>query len=300
MKPDHRDPDDHRGETLSSPPKSIPVRAFRMLLRVISRASPELAGRAAFAIWFVPGRTPEHPDGRRVLETADRGELQVSGQRVQTYSWGTGPVVLLVHGWGSRAAHLTGFVLPLLEAGFRVVTLDAPAHGRSDGRRTDVWEIAGAIAALHRLEGPLHGAITHSFGTLSLITAMREHDAQLGRAVCLAPAVRRDSLLEAFARLLELPDPVRLNLEQRVLAFTGPELWDEAVLRVPTLIFHDRDDTRIPFSDSLAIEGAWPRTRLTSTRGLGHKGILRDPMVVSKAVAFLASEEAAAKPRQGT
>ena len=42
-----------------------------------------------------------------------------------------GPVALVIHGWGASAADMVPLSQPLLEAGLRVLLLDARGHGRS-------------------------------------------------------------------------------------------------------------------------------------------------------------------------
>jgi pimeloyl-[acyl-carrier protein] methyl ester esterase len=50
---------------------------------------------------------------------------------IYTHTSGTGPDLVLVHGWGLHGGIWDRFV-PLLEAHFRVSCVDLPGHGRSD------------------------------------------------------------------------------------------------------------------------------------------------------------------------
>ena len=50
----------------------------------------------------------------------------------------------------------------------------------------------------------------------------------------------------------------------------------------PTLVIHDRDDKEVRWEDGAAIAGAWPGARLETTTGLGHRRILRDPVVIQR------------------
>jgi pimeloyl-ACP methyl ester carboxylesterase len=61
---------------------------------------------------------------------------------------------------------MTGFVDPLLSAGYRAVAYDQPAHGESDGKMTNMLEIAPTMDILVRKEGNFDAVIAHSFGTL--------------------------------------------------------------------------------------------------------------------------------------
>ena len=59
-------------------------------------------------------------------------------------------------------------------------------------------------------------------------------------------------------------------------------------MRTPLLVVHDRDDAEVPWQDGAIVARGWPGAVLSTTGGLGHRRILRDPRVVSAATAFLA------------
>ena len=62
-------------------------------------------------------------------------------------------------------------------------------------------------------------------------------------------------------------------------------------MRAPLLIVHDEDDVDVPWQDGERYAQAWPDSRLMTTRGLGHRRILREPEVLEAVATFL---------RQGT
>jgi pimeloyl-ACP methyl ester carboxylesterase len=105
-----------------------------------------------------PGVGPGQP-----LDTSWRGH------RIVGESWGDGPPVLLVHGWGGRRPHLGVFVKPLVESGHRVIAFDLPSHNESDAGelapgRTTIVECAEAVAAVVSTHGPARATVAHSFG----------------------------------------------------------------------------------------------------------------------------------------
>jgi pimeloyl-[acyl-carrier protein] methyl ester esterase len=55
--------------------------------------------------------------------------------RLHTESWGTGPDLFLVHGWGMNAAVWKPFADRLVDR-YRVTAIDMPGHGLSDGPAT--------------------------------------------------------------------------------------------------------------------------------------------------------------------
>ena len=128
----------------------------------LGRLSPDASGRCAALVFQRPphfARTRARPGARR------RRPTRVAGRRgdVAVWQWGSGPRVLLVHGWGGNAARLRHFVAPLVEAGFGVAAFDAPAHGLSHGSFAtlpDFIETVGLVARRHGLRGarrPLDG-----------------------------------------------------------------------------------------------------------------------------------------------
>ena len=62
----------------------------------------------------------------------------------------------------------------LADAGYRLVTFDAPAHGRSSGSHIDLMEYVDALLEVSRKVGPLHGIIAHSFGATATLLALEK------------------------------------------------------------------------------------------------------------------------------
>jgi pimeloyl-ACP methyl ester carboxylesterase len=62
--------------------------------------------------------------------------------------------------------------------------------------------------------------------------------------------------------------------------------------RARLLVFHDPRDWKVPIKDGLEIVASWPRAELVRTPGLGHHRIVRDPVVIAHAVAFLSGKTA--------
>jgi pimeloyl-ACP methyl ester carboxylesterase len=66
-------------------------------------------------------------------------------------------------------------------------------------------------------------------------------------------------------------------------------------MTAPLLVFHDRGDRDVAWTDGEAIAAAWPGAELVSTEGLGHRRIVHDPEVVSRTIAFLAGTKRATR-----
>ena len=127
--------------------------------RILGRLAPSLMASWAYRLWFTPPRYHAPDRERRYEQAAQRGFLRHDPAPVATYRWGEGPPVLLMHGWGGRGTQLHSFIAPLLERGYQVIALDGPAHGRTAGRQTTVFEFVSALASVNEHFGPFSGVI---------------------------------------------------------------------------------------------------------------------------------------------
>ena len=268
------------------------VLALRAVFRTVGSVAPEVAARWAETIFCTPPRHQPRTADEAFLATGRRFSVVSEAQELAAWEWGQGPTVVLVHGWGSRAGRFSAMAPVLAQSGFRVVAYDGPAHGRSTGRLASLPEFARALGAVGRSVGSVYGLVGHSLGGAAATLALRD-GLHAERIVLLAAPADVIRFSTAFADHLRLPPQTRValrrNLEARLKA-----RWDE--LHLPTivrslgasaLLVHDRDDEDVPFSQAEELARAWPGARLVPTTGLGHRAILRDPVVVRRAVAFL-------------
>jgi len=276
----------------------LSVRALRGGFRVFGRAAPALAAAAAARLFGSPPRRQTSDAEREALARGRSGNLEMGGGRIAMWTWGSGPAVLLAHGWGSRGARLRSFVEPLVASGRSVVAFDAPGHGDSSGRTSSLPQFALAIRAVADTAGDIEAVVAHSLGCPSVAFAMTR-GLSLSRAVFLAPAANPGAYTERFARTLAIPAPVLERMKRR-FEDKYRLRWEELDLpraarnfQAALLVIHDRADAEVPFENGESIAAAWPGATLVPTEGLGHTRIVHDPAVVARAVAFVTGSEAA-------
>ena len=272
--------------------KTAPLWMLRTAFRTVGSVAPSVAARWAETIFCSPPRHEARPAEEAFLATGRRLTVQSQGQDLAVWAWGQGPVVILAHGWGGRAGRLTALAGGLMQNGFRVVLFDAPAHGASMGRLASLPQFSRALRDVGNAVGPVHGLVGHSLGGAAVSLAMR-HGLAARRAVLLAPPADVFLFSHAFAEHLRIPPRVRRvmreNLESR-LQIRWEELHIPTLARsmtIPALIVHDVDDPDVPYGHGAEIARAWPAAELVTTRGLGHRSILRDPEVVRRTRDFL-------------
>jgi pimeloyl-ACP methyl ester carboxylesterase len=210
------------------------------------------------------------------------------------------PAVLLLHGWGSHAARFGSFVEPMLAVGWRVIALDAPAHGQSTGRRSDLGQFRDALAAALDELAPVRAIVAHSLGAAAAVWLLADAPHRDVRALVVVGMPRDVGyMMESFALVLGLREDVRELLRRRFAARfgTAPEGFSAhalaARLRVPTLVVHDEDDDVAPLDHATGFAIGLDRGRLSITRGLNHSGPLRDATTISNIVEFVAEHTTA-------
>ncbi len=274
-------------------------------LRFLEGVSPALAGRIAFQMFLTPLRNyfPVCPREEAVLERSQSRLLRYGRYRrhyLQTFTWAPqggsvrAPTILLMHGWMASASHLSGFVQPLLDEGYRVIAVDAPAHGRSSGFQTSMPEFGEAICQVVRELGPVDGIVAHSFGAASSLFLLHNQPTAIAinSLVSLASPSQVTKMMDIIVKGLGGSDRLREEIEKCFVKRYGNPVDYYAIENMvgdnplPGLVIHDRTDGLIDFSEGEAIAQRWPNSQFIATEGLGHGGILRDPEIIQKVVQF--------------
>lgn len=265
-------------------------------LSQISKLSPILAAWVG-SHWFTQPRRRARPEReQRLLTSATAFSLQ-GGQ--QAWSFGQGPLVVLVHGWEGRGAQLGEFVEPLVASGFRVVTFDVAAHGSSHGTHATILSWLSPLSEIAMRFGDPVCAIGHSFGCPALSLALkRGYHAQ--SVVYLAPPDALDGGTRNFARLTGIGERGKAALENLLSARTGISFAEErvenfgATMNTPLLVVHDEDDTDVPLECAQTYARNWPGCHVFTTRGLGHHKLLRDTTVIERVTTFVRGQHTSA------
>lgn len=256
----------------------------------LSTLNPELATVCqAFA---VPDRVAASWSEVSFLGRGWQASLDVDGDRLAFWMYGCGPVILLMHGWSSRGSHLMGFVKPLIAAGFSVAVLDAPGHGHSSGAGSSVIHAGKAALKLAGHLGDVHGVIAHSAGSTAALWALC-NGLSVKRSVHVCGPSSMTTVVLEIARAHCLNDRQTAEFCAWVEAFMGVTLASIDLpalavgLKHSGLIVHDGDDRVVPVAQSRALHGAWKRSTLIETRGLGHRRILTNAHIIGCAVRFM-------------
>jgi pimeloyl-ACP methyl ester carboxylesterase len=249
-----------------------------------------------YQAFFSPARYEVKQTDREILEWGNNYRIPFEQGELAVTTWGNnGPTILLMHGWGGARAQMTGFVDPLLFAGYRLVAYDQPAHGESDGTMTNLLEIAPTMDLIAQEEGPFHAVIAHSFGTLITSYALVHRNfpaparlVYFGAFNQLLDSLPRFQILAGFSD--EIMEGFRVMLYEKFGREVLEAITNEALtprINIPALLFHDVTDNVTPVQDSRAVASVWKQARLMETEGLGHRGALQSKSIHEQVMKFL-------------
>lgn len=251
-----------------------------------------------YRAFFTPNKYEVKSTDEAIIARGKNYRIPFEGGELAVTTWGeSGSTVLLMHGWGGARAQMTGFVEPLLAAGYRVVAYDQPAHGESNGNMTNVLEIAPTMDLVMQREGKFDVVIAHSFGTLITSYALvKRNFPSPSKLVYLGSFNRLLDSLPRFQVLANLSDELIHGLREMISEKFGRDVLEEIInenlvqhIHIPALMFHDRADNVTPVEDSRAIANAWSEAQYIETNGLGHRGALQSVDVHEQVITFLKS-----------
>lgn len=271
------------------------VRFYRNVartFRVLESISPCFAARCAGRLFSTPIRKPLKEYEVQFLEEGAPLSLSLSGGEIQGWRWGSGPAVLLVHGWSGRAAHFHAIGRELLTRGFSVIAFDKPGHGLSYGRESNLILFNEAIERISKFYGPFVAVVGHSLGSLSVAFTASQF-ALAEKLVLVSPAIGVNHAVEYFidtagishslAKLMmgEFQKRYHVDFSSLEISSLGPNLPLE------TLVFHDQDDHMIPWEETKEWVDRSPSASLQLTQRLGHYKILSDPSIAKRIGDFI-------------
>ena len=258
---------------------------FAILGRLLPRQAAEIARRLLMTPRSYPARDKE-------LLAETQANRRYFGEGLSALHWGEhGPIVLCVHGWEGRATQFAPYIEPLLDAGYQVVSLDAPAHGQSVGEEAHPLLFAKAVQDAAWEFGPIDMIIGHSMGAGAISIAL-SRGLQVRRAVLIAGPASLRAMLLRFSHFISLPERARHRFLALVEAHTGAPLDSVEISKLvpyfemPALIVHDVEDVMMPFTEAQEVAANWPRAQLYKTSGLGHRRIIKHASVVNAVTEF--------------
>lgn len=271
--------------TASSGPLSVAVKAAEPL-------GPSVVAPLLEPLFLLPPSHPRPTTERELLQTAHRFRIRHEGRWLAAWSWGDGPTVVGIHGWGGRGGQFAGYAASLVAAGFSVVLFDAPGHGESEGRLSSLPEFARALETVVASVNGAHAVLAHSMGAAASVMAA-SRGAAIERLVLFGAPTSFQRYARQFQRTLGMSERLYAALQGRLESRFGVR-WNDmeletiaSSLTTPAMFVHDEGDKEAKLENVERVVSQWKGAELFRTTGLGHYRILRDDRVRANVLAYL-------------
>lgn len=277
------------------PPSLKIPKTLKLILKFIFKISNYLSIYIAYKIFTTPVKfsTPKRELGME--ESSQKKKLFVPSihKNIHILSYGySNKKVLLAHGWAGRSTQLFMIANKLLEKGFMVISFDAPSHGKSLGKTTNLLEYIETINAIHQKYGPFEAAIGHSFGALAVMNSQAKN-IFFKTLVTVGSGDKVSDIIFNFSYNLGFDNKFGSQLIQYFEKKNKLNIDDYATnkvaknVKIPVLIIHDANDGDVAVSCAINIRQSLKQGKLLITNGLGHTKILRNKNVTLRIVDFI-------------
>lgn len=243
-------------------------------------------------------------------------KIIVDNHAVEYEGAGTGPVILLLHGW-MQSLHTFDALVPALSISFRVIRLDLPGFGGSEPPKSawGVGEYARFVRDFcEKLQIQPEIVLGHSFSGRIAAKGTAEGVLRPKKLILIASAglakhkTVRSRLFWIVAKagkmgLFLFPRSVQDRFRRRLYEKAGSEYLDAGPLKdtfllvtredlseaarkihVPTLLIWGENDTETPLSDGRRLKELISGARLKILNGAGHFVHQEKPVEVARLI----------------
>jgi pimeloyl-ACP methyl ester carboxylesterase len=158
------------------------------------------------------------------MREGDMRRVDVNGTTLAVHDIGSGPAVVLLHGFPELSYSWRHQVPALVDAGYRVIVPDQRGYGASDvPEAVDEYSlellVGDVVGLLDRLDAPTATIVGHDWGSIVAHTAALTHPKRFDRVVSLNVAYRgacwgfpsigfiREHLADRFSYVLMFQEP---------------------------------------------------------------------------------------------
>lgn len=215
------------------------------------------------------------------------------------YSFGEGPLILLVHGAFGNAGSFRFMIPSLVSKGYRVVAFNMINHqGSPDGIFFTGQAVLHLKALIDHL-GEIFAIVSHSAGTNLVAKALLPPTSvpSLKKCIYLAAHPDQKGNFLMFMDYLFIPPKVYTEISRLYEEDIGKPLEEMSMAKIlpqqtnfkelSNLYIHDEEDQQIPFSRTKEFQVDRYGAELFATKGQGHFRMLKDEKLINKTIDFL-------------
>lgn len=271
---------------------SFVIKSIGNALNATSLISSKLATKKALSLFATPRKGRYNDEQKQIIESAFFEEINYKNMEIATYRWmGNGKTILLAHGWESNAARWDYILKDLKAQDYNIIALDAPAHGRSDGKQFNAILYSEFINETIKRFKP-EVLIGHSVGGMASVFSVHLNDSSvIEKMVLLGAPAHFTGVFSRYKSMMGYNNRISNGLDNIVLErFGNPVSYFSTAdfaetINAKGLIIHDKKDRIIPYEDGQLLANRYKHSEFLTTSGFGHG--LKDSSLTPKIIAFI-------------
>lgn len=279
----------------------IYLKFIKYYLNILSIIAPKYGGKIVINI-FQKVRIKRIKEAEKVFYSKMKHFKipQKNKEPLHCYEIGNpkGKLIFLVHGWDSNAGSLTRFTFELAKKGYRIISLDLPAHSNTKAIRTNLYICKNAFKDLINYINPKEpfSVVAHSFGSIVIAFALSETNYLVDKIVLLSANNKLKEVFLDFQRFIGFNDKIFKQIEIWIKTFFKEDLSEMKVTnRLKTvnfeemLIIHDKFDKVIPYRNAEEITKVLKNTKVQAFEKIGHYRMLWNEDVINTTINFIST-----------
>ncbi|MDG5493098.1 alpha/beta hydrolase [Psychroserpens sp. SPM9] len=246
-------------------------------INLVSFLSPKRAGKMAISLFSRPRRIKLKELEKDFLMTAFIEDVEYDNLNIMTYRWlGKKDTVLLAHGWESNSYRWKPLIEKLKALDYNIISLDAPAHGRSSGKVFNAIIYSECINVVAK-KFNANIIIGHSVGGMAAAFFQQKYQLpSIQKLILLGAPSNFVGVFGRYIAMMGYNNRVAKAMNNIVVERFNqePDYFNAARLsehiNAHGLIIHDELDKIIPYEDAEDFDNFYKNAKLISTRGYGH------------------------------
>lgn len=262
--------------------KTYTLAFYRIYLQIYFFFAPQKAAYKLLMLFATPRVRKLRPYEEQLLGKAKQENITLGKHTIRTYTWGEEtPGILLVHGWEGHGGNMAGIADRLVQLGHTCMAFDAPAHGKSQGKRSTLFAFSECITELFKKYPGMHTVIAHSFGSAASVYTLSRTPHQVQKFALLSTPDRFRDVFDEFYTLLRLTNKQQ---DQVNASFEKNFHYPIDALQVSNdgkntniahaVLLHDKNDKQIEYACAERVSASWPALKLIPLQDVGHYRML--------------------------
>ena len=254
------------------------------MIRYIQYVFPNLIANKIYKYLSYPRVRKLRESESEVLSNATTTIINYKGFSLKQYEWGNknDKIAYLVHGWEGQTGNFAALIPVLLEANYRIISIDAPSHGESSIGKTNMFEFSKILTSCFKKDRP-NLVISHSFGSVNVARVLKLNpDIDLKLWLMITTPNNFKSRINEMAIKFHLSHKITKKIISKIEIDVDESIENLNMVNYckklsnveKAVIVHSKSDKILPIDGAREVNHSFRQSEIVELDNLGHYSIL--------------------------